>query len=270
MSIDSSEILRFEEDEKESSLPVSSFCQTSFECDEFIDNFAGTDEFSIEIEEESPKISCITESLFVGGKKESLQFGFLRKLKITHVISLTAMKADELSLDDFDYLIRHVDETPNSYILNIVCECISFYDSVKKIGGKLFVHCLFGISRSVTIVIGILMLRNGLPFIEALKKMEQLHPQSDPCENFVNQLQILEKFFLKRCNSNLPVGFDVDKFKNDLKQYYQDNIGEFILKKNAKCVLPEKDKSVVIFDSKMSSRSSFEGFVDFKSDFVIE
>ena len=59
-------------------------------------------------------------------------------------------------------------------------------------GNKVYVHCHQGISRSATIVVAFLMLKRGLPLMEALKTIREKR-LIRPNEGFVKQLCILNR-----------------------------------------------------------------------------
>ena len=55
--------------------------------------------------------------------------------------------------------------------------------------GVVLVHCNAGISRSTSIVIGYLMLREGLSFEEALGQVKHARPSVCPNAGFYRQLK---------------------------------------------------------------------------------
>lgn len=65
-------------------------------------------------------------------------------------------------------------------------------NALKTKGNKVYVHCHQGISRSATIVLAFLMLKRGIPLMEALKTIREkrsIHPN----DGFVKQLCILNR-----------------------------------------------------------------------------
>jgi protein-tyrosine phosphatase len=55
-------------------------------------------------------------------------------------------------------------------------------------GGRVFVHCFAGVSRSATIVIAYLMKEHGLSFNSAIKFVKSKRPQINPNDGFRKQL----------------------------------------------------------------------------------
>ncbi|XP_066477478.1 dual specificity protein phosphatase 13B-like [Tiliqua scincoides] len=58
-------------------------------------------------------------------------------------------------------------------------------------GGKVFVHCAMGLSRSATLVLAYLMIHENLTLVEALKAVDS-HRGICPNTGFLNQLRILD------------------------------------------------------------------------------
>lgn len=66
------------------------------------------------------------------------------------------------------------------------CLCLPTQD------GVVLVHCNAGVSRSSSVVIGYLMLRNKLPFEEAHRQVKTARPAVRPNPGFYRQLQLYE------------------------------------------------------------------------------
>ncbi|XP_009068601.1 PREDICTED: dual specificity protein phosphatase 13 isoform B-like [Acanthisitta chloris] len=75
---------------------------------------------------------------------------------------------------------------------------IFFYDAANFIGkalnssgGKVFVHCAMGVSRSVTLVLAFLMIHENMTLVDALKTVSA-HRDIYPNLGFLNQLRDLD------------------------------------------------------------------------------
>ncbi|XP_032922738.1 dual specificity protein phosphatase 13-like [Catharus ustulatus] len=73
-----------------------------------------------------------------------------------------------------------------------------FYDAANFIGkalnspgGKVFVHCAMGVSRSATLVLAFLMIRENMTLVDALKAVSA-HRNICPNSGFLSQLQDLD------------------------------------------------------------------------------
>lgn len=59
--------------------------------------------------------------------------------------------------------------------------------------GRVLVHCLYGVSRSVTCVLAYLMIKQGLTLKEAVRQVVQRRAIARPNDGFLYQLLALEK-----------------------------------------------------------------------------
>lgn len=74
------------------------------------------------------------------------------------------------------------------YILIITFWSCLFSDSVKNTGGRVFVHCQAGISRSATICLAYLMRTNRVKLDEAFEFVKQRRSIISPNFSFMGQL----------------------------------------------------------------------------------
>ena len=71
--------------------------------------------------------------------------------------------------------------------------CVVFTDAVKSNGGKVFVHCQAGISRSATVCIAYIMQSKKMSLKEAYKFVKSKRPIISPNLNFMGQLTEYQK-----------------------------------------------------------------------------
>lgn len=71
-------------------------------------------------------------------------------------------------------------------------KALDFLQRVETLGGRVLVHCVAGVSRSVTIVLMHLMERHGLRLRQAWEYMLSVRPFMAPNEGFRLQLAKLE------------------------------------------------------------------------------
>lgn len=84
---------------------------------------------------------------------------------------------------------------------------VSFLSHVERVQGRVLLHCLAGVSRSVSVLLMHLMVRHRLPLQHAFRYVRSCRPQINPNEAFKLQLAKLEVQEL-RCSS---VAKDADK-----------------------------------------------------------
>lgn len=89
------------------------------------------------------------------------------------------------------YLGFHLLDHPNTNISEYFYRASDFIQSAINSGGKVYVHCLMGISRSSTCVLAYLMLMKGMSAVEAIrivKEKRAIHPN----DGFLQQLADLD------------------------------------------------------------------------------
>ena len=84
---------------------------------------------------------------------------------------------------------------------------VSFLSHVERVRGRVLIHCLAGVSRSVSVLLMHLMVRHRLPLQHAYRYVRACRMQISPNEAFKLQLAKLEVQTLK-CSS---VSRDQDK-----------------------------------------------------------
>lgn len=138
----------------------------------------------------------IIPGLYLGSYAEARNKQLLQSSGVTHILNV-AEGLDNCFPSDFIY--RHVplqdlDEQPllphlqdnNKYVPS------SFIEEALQQGGKVYVHCAAGISRSSASVIAFVMWKLGLRYKDALDLTRKKHSQTSPNSGFVRQLREFE------------------------------------------------------------------------------
>jgi len=90
-----------------------------------------------------------------------------------------------------------IDDHPAESLLPVVQDCYDFIDGAiddtTKVAGCVLVHCASGISRSVAVCCAYLMLRDRVPYDQALASVRKERPMAHPNFGFERQLRCLEK-----------------------------------------------------------------------------
>jgi len=81
-------------------------------------------------------------------------------------------------------------DLPGIDIISYFDECFSFIDSALNAGGRVLVHCMAGVSRAASIVIGYLMKVKNMDFETAFNHVKAQRPCIRPNDGFMHQLQI--------------------------------------------------------------------------------
>ena len=100
-------------------------------------------------------MSKIFDNLFLGSYQDAKNQSFLKKNKITHIVTV-GVELQTLFPQNYKYLYIPAYDNPG-YKLNIYFDQIAdfIHNAIENEKGNVFVHCYMGISRSTTINPGI-------------------------------------------------------------------------------------------------------------------
>ncbi|XP_066542226.1 dual specificity protein phosphatase 19 isoform X2 [Hoplias malabaricus] len=134
------------------------------------------------------QVGYIRPYLLLGSQDAAHDFGTLRKYRITHVLNV-AYGVENAFTDLLIYKTLSILDQPDTDIISHLLDCSQFIDQAKAEKGAVLVHCNSGVSRSVAIVIGYLMSREGLSFDDAFSLVKSKRPTSCPNPGFLEQLK---------------------------------------------------------------------------------
>merc|ERR1711998_576317 len=132
--------------------------------------------------------SQVLPFLCVGAQTVAEDKQLLQQSGITHIVNCAGSVLENFHPKDFKYLKLHLYDAKNEDLGCLFYEVISFIDAAKQSGGKCFVHCHQGVSRSCTCVIAYLMARTQLSYEQAFAKTQQARPICNPNTGFICQL----------------------------------------------------------------------------------
>ncbi|XP_026293633.1 dual specificity protein phosphatase 3-like [Frankliniella occidentalis] len=119
--------------------------------------------------------------IFVGDAATVRDKQYLKEIRITHVLNCAeGRRAGHLNVNgwyfqdaDIKYLGLPLDDMPSANIEDYFQCAAHFIDCALYHGGRVFVNCMMGVSRSATIVMAFLMLRRGLGAVEAVRTVRR-------------------------------------------------------------------------------------------------
>uniref|UniRef100_A0A4W3GUL0 Dual specificity protein phosphatase n=1 Tax=Callorhinchus milii TaxID=7868 RepID=A0A4W3GUL0_CALMI len=132
-------------------------------------------------------LMTILPFLYLGSAFHASRRDMLDALGITALINVSATCPNHF---EGHYLYKCI-PVEDSHKADISCwfkEAIHFVDSVKNAGGRVFVHCQAGISRSATICLAYLMSSNRVRLDEAFEFVKQRRSVISPNFSFMGQL----------------------------------------------------------------------------------
>ncbi|KAM9309795.1 dual specificity protein phosphatase 1 [Pholidichthys leucotaenia] len=139
--------------------------------------------------------------LYLGSAYHASRKDMLDMLGITALINVSANCPNHFE-DSFLYKSIPVEDNHKADISSWFNEAIEFIDSVRNKGGRVFVHCQAGISRSATICLAYLMRTNRVKLDEAFEFVKQRRSIISPNFSFMGQLlQFESQVLASTCSS---------------------------------------------------------------------
>ncbi|XP_013855048.1 dual specificity protein phosphatase 1 [Austrofundulus limnaeus] len=143
--------------------------------------------------------------LYLGSAYHASRKDMLDMLGITALINVSANCPNHFE-DSFLYKSIPVEDNHKADISSWFNEAIEFIDSVKSKGGRVFVHCQAGISRSATICLAYLMRANRVKLDEAFEFVKQRRSIISPNFSFMGQLLQFESQVLASSTCSSEAG----------------------------------------------------------------
>lgn len=107
--------------------------------------------------------------LYLGSDKVAQQYDKLKENGVTHVINCAADISGDYHKDQgIKYLSFHLKDHIKENIESVFYEVIEFMNQAKSEGGRVYVHCVQGISRSSTMCLAYMMFTQKISFEDGL------------------------------------------------------------------------------------------------------
>jgi hypothetical protein len=132
--------------------------------------------------------SKITDNIYISDFPSACNKDKLKEDGITHILC-AILGLDPIFPDDFSYKNIHVRDVNHENLNKYFDESVDFIDSVVKSGGKVLVHCSYGVSRSASIVIAYLMKKHELSYDDAYEYVKNRRDIIEPNNGFKEQLK---------------------------------------------------------------------------------
>ncbi|KPP62645.1 dual specificity protein phosphatase 1-A-like [Scleropages formosus] len=143
--------------------------------------------------------------LYLGSAYHASRKDMLDALGITALINVSANCPNHFE-GHYEYKSIPVEDNHKADISSWFNEAIEFIDSVKNKGGRVFVHCQAGISRSATICLAYLMRTNRVKLDEAFEFVKQRRSIISPNFSFMGQLLQFESQVLATSTCSAEAG----------------------------------------------------------------
>lgn len=147
-----------------------------------------------QIESISTSLSCFRPYLFVGGDAAARDVANLRSNNITHIVNLAGNSTPNYHSNNpsFKYLRLYVRDDVNQSLDHIFAEVGVFVDEARQRGTACFIHCLQGVSRSVTAALAYVMSSESISWEHAMREMLSCRSIAAPNRGFINILTELD------------------------------------------------------------------------------
>lgn len=134
----------------------------------------------------------ITNNIYIGDIHSANQYEHLKNEGITHIISCVLGVVPSYP-NDFNYLSVEAIDNENQNLIDRFEECVNFIEKAVQENGKVLIHCVCGVSRSVSVGIAYLIYKEKMKPEDALKLIKSKREIAEPNPNFMEQLKIFYK-----------------------------------------------------------------------------
>lgn len=137
-------------------------------------------------------MSEIYSNLYLGNVVAAGDEKFLKKSKISHIL-IAAEDIEPSFTTGYTYKQLPLVDVPEIKIIEYFVESIKFIDQARESGKTVLVHCLGGVSRSATLVIAYVMVKEEKSLKDAFAFVHKRRSKINPNPGFIAQLEIFEK-----------------------------------------------------------------------------
>lgn len=137
--------------------------------------------------------SKVADHIYVGGDAVARDREILRQNGITHILNCVGSSCSEYFKPDLVYKTLWLTDSPSEDITSILYDVFDYFEEVREQGGRVFVHCFQGVSRSISLVIAYVMWRKGQSFEDAFRLVKAARGIANPNVGFACQLLECQK-----------------------------------------------------------------------------
>lgn len=138
------------------------------------------------------QVGVVRPFLLLASQDAAHDIDTLVRHKVSHVLNVAYGVSNPFP-DRLTYKTLQILDLPDTDITSYLEECSLFIDQARDKDGVVLVHCNAGVSRSSSVVIGYLMLREKLPFEEAHRQVKTARPAVRPNPGFYQQLRLYQR-----------------------------------------------------------------------------
>ncbi|XP_028443714.1 dual specificity protein phosphatase 22-B [Perca flavescens] len=158
-------------------------------------------------------INKILPDLYLGNIKDARDRELLAQHNITHILSIHDTAAP--ILEDMTYLCISAADHSKQNLIQFFRDSIMFIHESRLKGEGCLVHCVAGVSRSVTLVVAYIMTVTGRGWVESLAAVRAARPCAGPNLGFLRQLEEFENTELTEYQSWWKERYGKNSFNDD-------------------------------------------------------
>lgn len=143
--------------------------------------------------------------LYLGSDHIAKDSEILKQTGITHVINCAADYSANYFEGPIKYKKYHLKDHVREQIECVFYDAIDFIEDARKQGGKVYVHCVQGVSRSATICLAYLIYSRKITFNDGLAYLKEKRPVANPNMTFIAQLICFYKRLFEESFDSVPV-----------------------------------------------------------------
>eukprot|EP00013_Stygamoeba_regulata_P006041 CAMPEP_0177639568 /NCGR_PEP_ID=MMETSP0447-20121125/6090_1 /TAXON_ID=0 /ORGANISM="Stygamoeba regulata, Strain BSH-02190019" /LENGTH=747 /DNA_ID=CAMNT_0019141603 /DNA_START=122 /DNA_END=2365 /DNA_ORIENTATION=- len=132
--------------------------------------------------------SKITDNIYLGSETVSRNRKLLKQLNITHILNCAGTACPNSYPTEFDYKTLYLADGKGVDIQCVFYSVMDFINEAVDNGGKIFIHCHQGVSRSSALLIAYLMWKRDEPFTVIHPYVKSIRGTSNPNTGFTCQL----------------------------------------------------------------------------------
>lgn len=138
----------------------------------------------------------VADGLYVGSIHTLTSPSDLHRHNITHVVSLLRDNVRDMTKQGLHHLHVRVDDDDEEDIMKFFSETNRFIDQARSAGGNVLIHCIAGISRSVTVTVAYILSKQHqqdpskkLSVEDTIKLVKKKRGVANPNPSFRQQLE---------------------------------------------------------------------------------
>lgn len=158
-------------------------------------------------------INKVLSDLYLGNIKDARDRELLAKHNITHILSIHDTAAPVL--EDMTYLCISAADHSKQNLIQYFRDSIMFIHESRLKGEGCLVHCVAGVSRSVTLVVAYIMTVTGRGWVEALAAVRAARLCAGPNLGFLRQLEEFENTELTEYRAWWTERYGKNSFNDD-------------------------------------------------------